>query len=669
MHRLLFEASLILCLGTSLLGGTAPADEAAAGDAPCLAGSCARRVGPSDLHPLHGDTDYAEVELLHMRVEGGAGVGGARPARQPALDADQQPQGSIAENFNMGKLWQVPPPSAPTDAMKTTVHLRSGAKVTGLAAGGVRYFYDIQYASAKRFGRPTLQRTQRGQHIDATEPKNTVCFQQNFSTANFIGSEDCLFLDVYAPAAARLHPHAVMVYIHGGALTFGSKYAGSFADFFVQEGDVVVVTINYRLNVFGFWTDSRARTPKNFGLRDQIAALKWVRENIAAFGGDRNSVTIFGNSAGGLSVTALLQSPKAKGLFHKAIAQSPGFQTPGQFGAPSRLAAASLGATCLMELGCDSVECLRQKNTSQFTVCTDYFGVNFLVDDGLYFAGYDGQVLPASIDQSVCPGRRPVSNEEVPLLIGAAAHEWRIFSLAIPTEDVLKTFLSQRLRGYGEASPKVQECARSRLLSLYANATPGDCCGFYSQEQAQLVQLAGDLSFTRGAALWGSSLRGPRYVYVFDTEEAGGPLGATHSVELCYFFPEPNKSRGPLLPCQDLFPDLQAETGRLLRGYWYSFAKQGKPTSTSTDPAVEEWVRTGSDCSSDGLGTPVLRIQVGGRAELRSSPWFNRDAAAALRGIVCGDITLRGHADHTCELVDSGRSARKWQRQCKAKKW
>ena len=134
-------------------------------------------------------------------------------------------------------------------------------------------------------------------------------------------SEDCLFLNVWTPAtddAAR----PVMVWIHGGAFTIGSGsdvlYDGATL---AARGDVVVVTINYRLGALGF-LHLPALEESNFGMRDQVAALRWVRDNIASFGGDPGNITIFGESAGGMSVASLMGSPEAQGLFHKAIPQS-----------------------------------------------------------------------------------------------------------------------------------------------------------------------------------------------------------------------------------------------------------------------------------------------------------------------------------------------------------
>ena len=141
-------------------------------------------------------------------------------------------------------------------------------------------------------------------------------------------SEDCLYLNVWTPAPGAAGKRPVMVWIHGGALVFGSGNVALYDGTALAQRGAVVVTINYRMGPLGFFSHpaidgAAARSPVNYGLLDQIAALRWVRENIAGFGGDPGNVTIFGESAGAQSVLALYASPLAQGLFHKGIAQSP----------------------------------------------------------------------------------------------------------------------------------------------------------------------------------------------------------------------------------------------------------------------------------------------------------------------------------------------------------
>ncbi|GLG95960.1 Esterase FE4 precursor, putative [Gryllus bimaculatus] len=140
----------------------------------------------------------------------------------------------------------------------------------------------------------------------------------------YFGDEDCLYVNVYSPQLPSIKtPHyPVMVWIHGGGFEVGNGDADMYGPEYLVGGNVVVVTINYRLGIFGFLKVDDASVPGNVGLKDQVAALRWVKENILVFGGDPNNVTIFGESAGGASVHYHLLSPMSQGLFHKAILQS-----------------------------------------------------------------------------------------------------------------------------------------------------------------------------------------------------------------------------------------------------------------------------------------------------------------------------------------------------------
>ncbi|HWM65148.1 MAG TPA: carboxylesterase family protein, partial [Steroidobacteraceae bacterium] len=165
-------------------------------------------------------------------------------------------------------------------------------------------------------------------------------------------SEDCLFLNIYTPAADQ-RKRPVLVWIHGGGYTVGSanEYDGGIL---AAQGDVVVVCINYRLGVFGFTDfsglDKGLAGSASNGFRDQIEALRWVRNNIADYGGDPAHVTIFGESAGGGSVLALLAAPSAEGLFHRAIAHSPGgSRTPPPDDIPKLTRAVGLSGAGLLE--------------------------------------------------------------------------------------------------------------------------------------------------------------------------------------------------------------------------------------------------------------------------------------------------------------------------------
>ncbi|VVC34998.1 Hypothetical protein CINCED_3A008558 [Cinara cedri] len=148
------------------------------------------------------------------------------------------------------------------------------------------------------------------------------CMQYTLMTNKIVGSEDCLYLNVFMPQEEPKEKKAVMVFIHGGAFNFGSGSLDEYSPHYLLDENVIVVTINYRLNVLGFLNFDIDDCPGNMGLEDQLLALKWVKANISEFGGDPNNITIFGESAGAASVHCHILSPSSKGLFQRAIMQS-----------------------------------------------------------------------------------------------------------------------------------------------------------------------------------------------------------------------------------------------------------------------------------------------------------------------------------------------------------
>mmetsp|Transcript_42953 Transcript_42953/g.109166 ORF Transcript_42953/g.109166 Transcript_42953/m.109166 type:complete len:241 (+) Transcript_42953:2-724(+) len=214
----------------------------------------------------------------------------------------------------------------------------------------------------------------------------------------------------------------------------------------------------------------------------------------------------------------------------------------------------------------------------------------------------------------------------------------------------LHNFLVQHLTGYGHDRPEVQQCAQERLLKLYANATVGDClmCP-YVGVAPNFTQALGDIMFTRGAQLASSTAGAQRYRYILDVEDAGGVLGATHAVDLCYFFPKPSEGT-PIIPgiCQWAQWRRQIQTGKVLRDYWASFAKTGKPWSAE-GPA---WFPVESARS----GLPFLRLKLGGKGVMSDAAYFSDAAAELLGGIVCKEVALRetaGSGGGGCELIDA----------------
>ena len=260
-------------------------------------------------------------------------------------------------------------------------------------------------------------------------PKWAISVHSPDFFGTLLGDEDCLFLNVYTPGGKKnRHEHddlPVMVWIHGGSLVTGS---GGLYDPtpLVTKGNVIVVTINYRLGALGFLAhpalDSEGHLNANYGLMDQQFALQWVQRNIEAFGGDPERVTIFGESAGGLSVYSHLASPTAAGLFHRAIAQSgayTSFQNYQQAIVPIAVAE-GVGTAFAASIGCSSqtAQCLRA--TSAASVVQAQASI---LTAGNIYPVVDGTVLTQP------PGAALASGEfnHVPVISGSTHDEYRLF--------------------------------------------------------------------------------------------------------------------------------------------------------------------------------------------------------------------------------------------------
>jgi para-nitrobenzyl esterase len=216
----------------------------------------------------------------------------------------------------------------------------AGGLVTGVSSadGAFRIFKSIPYAAPPvgefRWQAPRPATAWQGVR-DATEFGSRCLQGQIFADIVFKDlSEDCLTLNIWTPAKNASDRLPVMVWIHGGGFQAGAGAEPRHDGEAFARKNVVLVTINYRLGVFGFFAhpeltrESRRNASGNYGMLDQIAALRWVRDNIVAFGGNPANVTIFGESAGSFAVSALMASPLAQGLFHKAIGESGAFFTP-----------------------------------------------------------------------------------------------------------------------------------------------------------------------------------------------------------------------------------------------------------------------------------------------------------------------------------------------------
>jgi len=372
-------------------------------------------------------------------------------------------------------------------------------------------------------------------------------------------SEDCLFLNVWAPQAASNAP--VIVWIHGGALTTGSSSEPMYDGTKLAERGVVVVSINYRLGALGYLAhpllsaESPDEISGNYGLLDQIEALRWVKHNIAAFGGDPANVTIAGESAGALSVMYLMASPPARGLFAKAIAQSAYMiSTPelkqARFG---EQAAEVIGSKLATALGANDLAALRAVDAAKLTDVAGRTGF-------LPFGTIDGKVLPRQLVDVF--DRR--EQAPVPVLAGFNSGEIRSLRfLAPPVPANGKLYTTTIRNSYADLAEDFLKLYPSAHLEESILATTRDAMYGWTAERLVAKQ---------------SALGQPGFLYLFDhgyrAADAAG-LHAFHASEIPYVFGTTDRTTAlwPKVPATAVEAGLSAA----MTDYWTSFARSGQP--------------------------------------------------------------------------------------------
>jgi para-nitrobenzyl esterase len=459
--------------------------------------------------------------------------------------------------------------SASPAAAQAIVDAPAG-QVSGATTGSIRVFKGIPYAlppiGERRWKAPAPM--QRWQGVRPATGFGPACVQPTTKGASVYSptvplptSEDCLSLNIWSPRNAAKAP--VLVWIHGGALLTGSSREDLYDGRRLAERGIVVVSINYRLGALGWMAHPglSAENPKglsgNYGLLDQIAALNWVRDNIAAFGGNPGNVTIAGESAGALSVTYLMTAPPARGLFHRAIAQSAYMVTTPElkrtaFGLPSGEAA---GQAVAAALKAPDVAALRSLDAQRLT-------------DGAATAGFqpwglvDGAILPEQLVDAFDAGRQA----RVPVLAGFNQGEIRSLRMLAPPAPADATSYEAAIRArYGDLSAAFLQLYPAATYRESILATTRDALYGWTSERLARRQAE------RGQA---------SYLYLFDhgypaIDEAG--LHAFHASELPYMFGTLDRT-GPLWP---RIPDTRREVALsdAMVGYWASFAATGVPSA------------------------------------------------------------------------------------------
>ena len=406
-------------------------------------------------------------------------------------------------------------------------------------------------------------------------------------------SEDCLYLNVWTGAQATDEKRPVMVWLHGGGFLFGTSGDPRWEGGNLAKKGVIVVSINYRLGVFGFLghpdlsTESAGQASGMYGLRDQVAALQWVKNNIAAFGGDPSNITVFGESAGAHAIGMLTTSPLAKGTFNKAIAESGAF-LESEFGPlPTKAAAEAKGLAFGAGLGVANLAALRAIPALQVAQAVS---LNPAVPP--FSPSIDGSVLP---EDPYVRYQKGLQND-VPLLVGQNLQEGAIVfenrALAY-VAGVPPAPATVSAAAFTTAATKVFGVANMAQFARYYPATTD------AEAKTSSITLIGDLII--GAQTWAwaglqkATGKSPVYSYLFKQVSAYNPV-PIHVSEVAYVFQTLPPKTVPVAVSAGAQDIALAET---MASYWTNFAKTGNPNSAGL-PNWPEY--TGARGQVMGLG-------------------------------------------------------------------
>jgi para-nitrobenzyl esterase len=389
-----------------------------------------------------------------------------------------------------------------------------------------------------------------------------VCMQNSLKPGSFYQvefyekpepvSEDCLYLNLWTGASSADEKRPVMVWFHGGGFVEGSGSLPSFNGENLARKGVVIVTVNYRLGVFGFLAhpeltrESPYHSSGNYGLLDQLAVLKWVKANIQSFGGDAENVTIFGQSAGASAVLSLCASPLAKGFFRRAIVESGGFGSAGD-----RKTEEANGVSFAQRVGVDSIAGLRAKSAEEIQ------RIAIPPPDGKsanvsrfrpYVDGYFLTAEPRSVFEAGTENTHS-------LLAGSNANEGTTLVPNPVTEAQLRSRIEAR---YG---PRAEE-----YFKLYP---------VHSDQQAWDASITAVRDFMASTALEiaRDNSKGPAFVYYFSRRPPGHDserYGAYHSAELVYVFNNLDSVKRP-------WTETDRKLADTMSSYWVNFARTGDP--------------------------------------------------------------------------------------------
>jgi para-nitrobenzyl esterase len=464
-------------------------------------------------------------------------------------------------------------------------------------ATGVRAFLGVPFAAppvgARRWRPPEPVAPWTGER--AATAFGPACFQRTYDGGEAPHtSEDCLSLNVWS-AAAPGERRPVLVWIYGGAFVYGRSDLPETDGSELARRGAVVVSFNYRVGTLGFLAHPAldAESPRgvsgNYGLLDQIAALRWVRRNIAAFGGDPARVTVFGQSAGGMSVGMLLASPLAAGLFQRAILQSgtgAGFALPLDAPAGQRSAHAAGNALAraldVSGRGTEAAAALRRATPEALEAAMRRITNPFEFGDTDFRPIVDGWVLPRPVQVAIRDGKA----HRVPIIVGVAADEMRYWFPKPPVRTVA-TVDSMRRANWGAGAPDV-----ARLYPVVVDSDiPKQAGLLYSDSLFRAPARV----FTKAAASRGWPVYEYRFTRVADSGRAA-TQGASHGSDVPFPFgraPSDSDFRGHAA--------YDARLADVMSVYWLAFAATGNPNGGGRpawpryDPRRDEYLELGKD--------------------------------------------------------------------------
>ena len=469
------------------------------------------------------------------------------------------------------------------------------ARYQGVSEDGVDVYRGIRYAAAPtgelRWAAPVPPQSSDSESVVDASHFGSACPQLASPFGVASTNEDCLFLNVYVPQTSRTRGRLpVMVFLYGGAFVSGASDLYD-AKQLAKSSDVIVVSVNYRLGALGFMASPELsqsqprRISGNYGLLDQELALRWVQQNVAAFGGDARNVTLFGESAGAFSICAQLVRPTTAGLYARVILES----GPCAFPLPALSNAENVGSAITTKAGCargtaeQTLTCLRGLSVQQVLDAQPTSAELFTSSTGLtaFFPTVEGVIIPQQPQDALGSGQFV----RVPVMGGTNADEGRLFvaltfdlqrdsplSSAEYPERVRATAQTLVTQLSGMGSPLTERVLTQQILQEYPLSS-------YTSAGEALSAVMGDSTFSCPAQFAHQlfSLNTPTYAYEFADRSvklgflpaASFPYGATHTAELQFLFSLPGSGA--------LTPDEQ-KLAATMKGYWSQFAQTAVPS-------------------------------------------------------------------------------------------